>query len=79
MGGAPVEGEQTKDKNKKGVRTAQGLLENEPLRDGDAFVRFGSKHPPLGAACLKTHWGPVNEMLASGVPAFRTWVLLSRK
>jgi len=50
MGGAPVEGEQTKDKNKKGVRTAQGLLENEPLRDGDAFVRSvgGTRHwvPP---------------------------------
>ena len=46
-----------KGKKLKGVRTAQGLLENEPLRDGDAFVRFGGSHPPLGAACLKAGEG----------------------
>jgi hypothetical protein len=39
-----LKNEQTKKaeaKNKKGVPTTQGLLANEPLRDGDAFVRFG--------------------------------------
>jgi hypothetical protein len=41
---APVEERTNKKaeaKNKKGVPTAQGLLANEPLRDGDAFVQFG--------------------------------------
>jgi hypothetical protein len=46
--------EKSKSEKQKGVPTAQGLLANEPLRDGDAFVRFGGRHPPLGVACLKT-------------------------
>jgi hypothetical protein len=44
-------------KNKKGALTTHGPLENEPLRDKDAFVRFGGPHPPLDAACLKTSIG----------------------
>ncbi len=52
--GASSGNEKTKGTKTKRRPDRAGAARNEPLRDGDAFVRFGGSHPPLDATCLKT-------------------------